>query len=234
MNPLHVSAYSSLALQIVAGLIEVWALSFTVRDEDEIVREILWSEVVVQAVEFIFYCYLVYKIIFSHVPVTITVQRYIDWAITTPIMLINFALFFLYLDNKKHGNRSYFDVIREEAPTLLKIVAANTLMLAFGYLGETGLMNINISTALGFIPFAYIFKQLYSNYVGEDSTSQAVFYGIFLVWALYGVSAVLPFQAKNTAYNILDLFSKNVFGVFLSFYIAGLPRDEMVSSVREG
>jgi bacteriorhodopsin len=228
MNPLHLSAYSSLVLQIVAGIIEVWALSFTVRDEDNIVREILWSEVAVQAVEFIFYCYLVYKIIFSHVPLAITAQRYIDWSITTPIMLVNFALFFLYLDNKKHANRSYFDLIREEAPTLLKILAANALMLAFGYLGETGMLNINMSTALGFIPFAYIFKQLYSNYVGPDSISQSVFYGIFLVWALYGVSAVLPFQAKNTTYNILDLFSKNVFGVFLSFYIARLPRNEQV------
>jgi bacteriorhodopsin len=225
MNPLHVSAFTSLVLQVVAGLIEVWALSFTVRDEDNIVREILWSEVIVQAVEFIFYCYLVYKILFSHVPLTITAQRYIDWVITTPIMLVNFALFFLYLDNKKHANRSYIDTIRNEAPTLLKIVAANALMLAFGYLGETGLMNINISTTLGFIPFAYIFKQLYSNYVGEDTTSQTVFYSIFMVWALYGVSAVLPFQAKNTIYNILDLFSKNVFGVFLSFYIANLPRE---------
>jgi bacteriorhodopsin len=227
MNPLHVSAYSSLALQIVAGLIEVWALSFTVRDEDAILKEILWSEVVVQAVEFIFYCYLVYKIVFNHVPLAITAQRYIDWSITTPIMLVNFAMFFLYLDNKKHQGRSYFEIIREEAPTLLKIVAANALMLAFGYMGETGIMNINVSTALGFIPFAYIFKQLYSNYVGEDSTSQAVFYGIFLVWALYGVSAVLPFQTKNTTYNILDLFSKNVFGVFLAFYITGLSRGQL-------
>lgn len=223
MNPLHVSAFSSLALQVVAGLIELWGLSFNVSKEDTILREILLSEVAVQAVEFVFYCYLVYKIVFSHVPITITSQRYIDWVITTPIMLINFALLFLYL-NKKHENRPYFELIKEEAPTLIKILVANALMLLFGFLGEIGLMNNCISTALGFIPFAYLFQQLYANYVGDDVTSQSVFYSIFLVWGLYGVSAVLPFQPKNTMYNILDLFSKNVFGVFLSFYIANKAR----------
>jgi hypothetical protein len=33
------------------------------------------------------------------------------------------------------------------------------------------------------------------------------------------VGAVLPFENKNTLYNILDLFSKNFYGLFLYFYI---------------
>jgi bacteriorhodopsin len=45
-------------------------------------------------------------------------------------------------------------------------------------------------------------------------------YTYFLVfWSLYGVVAVLPYTLKNTIYNVLDLFSKNFFGLFLSYLI---------------
>jgi bacteriorhodopsin len=38
-------------------------------------------------------------------------------------------------------------------------------------------------------------------------------------WALYGLFALLNYTAKNVSYNILDLFAKNFFGVFLSLVI---------------
>jgi bacteriorhodopsin len=39
------------------------------------------------------------------------------------------------------------------------------------------------------------------------------------VWAIYGVAAVLPYHIKNTMYNILDIFAKNFFGIFLSYVL---------------
>jgi hypothetical protein len=36
---------------------------------------------------------------------------------------------------------------------------------------------------------------------------------------LYGVAAVLPYGSKNAMYNVLDLFSKNFFGLFLGYLI---------------
>jgi bacteriorhodopsin len=36
---------------------------------------------------------------------------------------------------------------------------------------------------------------------------------------LYGIVAVLPYKIKNMCYNILDLFSKNFFGIFLSYLL---------------
>lgn len=224
MDWLNISAFTSLGLQVVAGLIEIWGLTFPVSEKDLIVRDVLVSEVWIEVVEFIFYCYLVGLILFSKVPLSITAQRYIDWVITTPIMLINFAFFFMYRNNKHQGKR-YGELLREEAPTLVKIVIANFLMLACGLLGELGILSQKFSTVLGFLPFAYIFKQLYFKYVGkEDQMSLTLFYSVFAIWGSYGVSALLPFAAKNVCYNILDLFAKNAFGIFVSFYITGMPR----------
>jgi bacteriorhodopsin len=41
----------------------------------------------------------------------------------------------------------------------------------------------------------------------------------FIFWSLYGVVALLPYYIKNALYNILDLFAKNFFGLFLSYII---------------
>ena len=38
-------------------------------------------------------------------------------------------------------------------------------------------------------------------------------------WGLYGFVAFLPYYLKNSFYNILDLFAKNFFGIFLSYII---------------
>jgi len=38
-------------------------------------------------------------------------------------------------------------------------------------------------------------------------------------WSLYGIVGLLPYYIKNTIYNILDLFSKNFFGLLLSYLI---------------
>jgi bacteriorhodopsin len=223
-NWFHISAFTSLGLQVIAGLIEIWGLSFSVSEQDLIVRDVLVSEVWIEVVEFIFYSYLAGLILFSKIPLSITTQRYIDWLITTPFMLINFAFFFMYRNNKHQGKR-YIELLKQEAPTLIKIIIANFLMMACGLLGELGIMSQCVSTGLGFIPFAYIFKQLYSNYVGkEDQLSLTMFYIVFAIWGSYGVSALLPFTTKNVCYNILDLFAKNAFGVFVSFYIAGMKR----------
>ena len=147
-------------------------------------------------------------------------------------MLINFAIFFIYLKNKNQKTPTkelnYLDILKKEKLPFILLIVANALMLLFGYLGEIGILNIALSTAIGFIPFAFIFKQLYSRYVAEDIVSQTTFYSIFLVWALYGVAAVLPFTIKNTFYNILDLLSKNAFGLFIFLFLRNLRIQEDV------
>ena len=42
---------------------------------------------------------------------------------------------------------------------------------------------------------------------------------MFFVWSLYGVAALLGDKLKNISYNILDIFAKNFYGLFLYFFI---------------
>ena len=94
-------------------------------------------------------------------------------------------------------------------------------MLIFGFIGEIGYLNPYISTALGFIPFALNFKYIKDTFLpsSEDKFKIAVFYWFVVFWSLYGVFAVTSYTIKNTGYNILDIFAKNFFGLFLGYIV---------------
>jgi bacteriorhodopsin len=223
MNTLNLSAYTSLGLQFITGVIEAKGLTVKLKKEDFILQDILSIELIVQFIEFIFYIYLVQSILSGKLPSLITSHRYVDWTITTPVMLISFVLFFKYLNNPERGIRIQESFL-EEKWNIGKILLANSLMLLFGFLGERGFINQYLGVAIGFIPFAFTFKQLYSNYAKYTKTGRNLFYFSFIIWGLYGVAAVLPFAEKNTMYNILDLFAKNAYGLFLYLYIMALSR----------
>jgi hypothetical protein len=53
----------------------------------------------------------------------------------------------------------------------------------------------------------------------EDTFKNAVFYWFVFFWSLYGVFAVTSYTIKNTGYNILDIFAKNFFGLFLAYIV---------------
>jgi hypothetical protein len=80
------------------------------------------------------------------------------------------------------------------------------------------------SIILGWIPFIYLFKEIYDKYIktrkdyNTTKEKKRIYYFFLISWSLYGVAAFLPYSPKNTMYNILDLFSKNLLGIFL-FYI---------------
>jgi bacteriorhodopsin len=226
MNYLNASAFGSLGLQFATGIFEATGLFSKVRPEDEIVKDVLRVELIVQAIEFVFYVYLVYLIISNGLTNAITSHRYLDWALTTPTMLIGFVVFFKYLQNPKRNIR-WFESVKEEQYTIFKIVLANGLMLLLGFLAERSIIDKYVGVTLGFIPFAYVFKTLYADYAKGNKLATNVFYASFVIWSLYGVGAVLPFAAKNTIYNILDLFAKNGYGLFLYFYIKSLELDSM-------
>lgn len=220
MNLLNTSAIGSLLIQLITGILEGTGLTYNVKPTDKVVQEVLAMELVVQIVEFIFYCYLVYRILIGDVSKNITSHRYFDWLLTTPVMLVSFIVFFKYLNNPKRKT-TLLQSLKEEQTNIIKIVLANAFMLLFGYLGEIGLIDNCLGIALGFIPFAYVFKLLYT-YTGTNIISNTLFYIMFIIWGLYGVAAVLPFESKNTFYNILDLFAKNAYGLYLYYYVRSI------------
>ena len=168
--------------------------------------------------EGMFYFWLAYN--FTKV-INVTPKRYIDWVITTPTMLITLMMYLIYL-NKRVENETneldLFTLLKDNLNIVIPVVILNWLMLLFGYLGEMGIIPILLGVFLGFIPFLIYYYIIYVNYVTQN-VSNLLFWYFFFFWSLYGFAAVLPYYVKNSFYNILDLFAKNFFGIFLSYII---------------
>ena len=213
---IYTSGVVSLVVQLVVGIIDYLAINIHISQKDEILKDLLKLEVFVQGIELIFYVWLIYY--FSKVSRNITPVRYLDWAVTTPLMLITLSAF-LNHDGQTPSRLS--DFISNHTGSIVKIVLLNGAMLLFGLIGELGYLNHYMSTALGFIPFALNFKYIKETFLptDEDNFKHAVFYWFVFFWSLYGVFAVMSYTVKNTGYNILDIFAKNFFGLFLAYIV---------------
>jgi hypothetical protein len=151
----------------------------------------------------------------------VTPKRYIDWSITTPTMLIEMIIYIIYLYHREKNTTSsleFFDLISKNASTITYILALNWLMLLFGYLAEKKILSTVTGVVLGFIPFLLYYLLIFINFV-RNKMGFYLFLYFFIFWGLYGVAALLPYNIKNASYNILDLFSKNFFGVFLGYIV---------------
>jgi bacteriorhodopsin len=65
-----------------------------------------------------------------------------------------------------------------------------------------------------------MFYVIYTKYAQFTSHGTSTFVYFVIVWGLYGVAALMSYKVKNVMYNILDLFAKNFFGLFLAFKVA--------------
>jgi hypothetical protein len=176
-------------------------------------------EVFVQFIEGSFYIYWLYN--FNNI-LNITPKRYFDWAFTTPTMLINLIFYLIFLQYKKNNisdKLNFIELFNKEFYTIITILLLNWLMLLFGYLGELCLIPVLLGVSLGFIPFLIYYYIIYKKYAILSKDGFKIFFYFFIFWSLYGIVAILPYKIKNVYYNILDLFSKNFFGIFLTYLI---------------
>jgi len=141
----------------------------------------------------------------------LTQMRYIDWTITTPLMLLALCLAL--------GQNSG---IKLHIHTYAIIVVLNYIMLYTGFLGETKVWSRLFASFIGFIPFALMFYLIYYIFVKPNTMlSNTVLYFIYLVvWSLYGLVYLLGDVYKNIAFNLLDLFAKCFIGIGLWAYFA--------------
>ena len=215
----YVTLVISIIVQIITGLIELVAFFIKVPISQFLIKELLILELTVQIIESIFYFWLAYN--FTKV-LNVTPKRYIDWIITTPTMLITLILYLIYLDKRTKDETKeleFFTLLKDNSDIIIPVLILNWLMLLFGYLGEMKIIPVLVGIILGFIPFLMYYYMIYVNYVTENTTGYLLFWYFFFFWALYGFVAVLPYYMKNSFYNILDLFAKNFFGLFLSYLI---------------
>jgi hypothetical protein len=215
----YITIVISVIVQIITGIIETKAFFVKVPSMYSIISQLLILELIVQVIEGIFYFWLAYN--FTKIS-NVTPKRYIDWVITTPTMLITLMIYLIYLNNKvenKTNDLDLFTIVKENANIFILVLILNWLMLLFGYLGEIKAIPVLLGIFLGFIPFLIYYYIIYVNYVTQHTNGYLLFWYFFFFWSMYGFVTVLPYYIKNTFYNILDLFAKNFFGMFLSYII---------------
>lgn len=243
---LNRTVYASLFIQITTGLIDIYVLTVPVAAEFSILKKLLGIEIFVQIIEGSFYTWFVQNI---HSIKNVTPTRYFDWMITTPTMLYTLCVYLDFINTKsnvKHKKDDEMDMadvadvadieqpfvtdnkpkqytlidsFKTNAIYLIPIFLLNWAMLIFGYLGELQVIPNAVAVALGFIPFVWYFAIIYNQYAKYTQIGQVIL-GVFSgIWFLYGVAALMSYYWKNIMYNVLDLFAKNFFGLFLAHVI---------------
>jgi bacteriorhodopsin len=228
---LHLSLKVSVGVQIITGIIQLFSLFIKVPPSYIILKQLLVLENIVQVIQGSFYTWLFFNI--QNVT-NITSKRYIDWVMTTPIMLVSLICYMIFLRGSSESHLDIFSILRDNYPIIFSIVILNALMLLFGYLGEKNIIPLVWGVLIGFIPFIIYYYLIYNNFVKSNTSTDTdadpttaninntilkLFLYFLFFWSLYGIVGLLPYYIKNTIYNILDLFSKNFFGLLLSYLI---------------
>jgi bacteriorhodopsin len=138
-----------------------------------------------------------------------TATRYIDWSMTTPLMLLVLCLVLA----QNIGKSVTIKVI-------IGVIVLNYIMLYLGRLGETGQMTRFYAMIFGFVAFFGMFYLIFTNYVAPKYVkSNYILYGFFfIIWGLYGVVYMINEEYKNISMNILDCIAKCFVGLSLWAY----------------
>ncbi len=121
--------------------------------------------------------------------------RYLDWVLTTPLLLIELCIL----------------IGIEDWSLIVPILILNLFVFVLGWFGETERIPRPIGCFLAFIPFLILFSLLFQ--FGKRSNYLPFF---FVVWTLYGLTYMIPLvRVRNFSYNILDVVSKGVFSLLL-------------------
>lgn len=184
--------------------------------------------------------------------------RYVDWMITTPLMLVSLMFFGLWEANRCVRIEDLLGAHESRVVALIFIVLMDLWMLVVGSSyanrnpdgGALGRLWEGLATwydrwifwdggenagiFVGWLPFLGAFAPLFVMMAtdkfkigGQLSISIS-----FVAWAVYGAIAVLRYwnppwrpagkaaflsaAAANTAYNLMDIVSKNIMGVVVS------------------
>jgi len=145
----------------------------------------------------------------------ITELRYVDWALTTPLMLLTLSLV-LSFNSKTKIKFHWFALI----------LFFNYAMLYAGYLGETEKVERIIADIVGFVAFFITFGIIYVQYVlPRYNCDNYVLFSIYLfIWGLYGIVYNFNEMNKNIITNYLDLTSKCLIGIGLWIYYVKIIR----------
>lgn len=217
----------SLIMQLITSFIPIHAFFIKLPENDKILGNILGLETIVQFVEMIFYVWIASSVLNVN---KMASRRYIDWFITTPMMLLSTIMFMKYKETKETKQAGDLDkkplttknFLTDNKENIFLIFGYNLLMLLFGYLGETNVISNYISIPIGFIFFIKSFEVIYKNYANKTLQGEKLFLFLTIIWGLYGVAATFSANLKNVSYNVLDIVSKNFYGLYIYYEILKL------------
>lgn len=146
---------------------------------------------------------------------SITKIRYLDWFITTPLMLLALSIVF-GMEMKKPLTIGTYSLL----------IVIDFVMLLSGYLVEIGKLERIVGFVIGFVFFAMLFGTLWVVFMtGQRTFISTLSYIIFaILWSLYGVAFMLDEKSKNVMYNFLDLVAKCFVGIFFWMYFTGVVK----------
>ena len=219
MDLIKITVYISLLIQVITGVFDYYIIQLNIPSNLLIIKEVLIMELIVQVIEGIFYIWLALNIT---TVTNITPHRYYDWYLTTPTMLVSLCIYLVYLKNEEKNietKDSFFKIIYDNRKVLLLILLMNFLMLTSGYLTEIKKVSQMSGVLFGFIPFFISFYLIYYYFARFSLFGTELFFYFLIVWSMYGVAALMNYRIKNIMYNVLDLFAKNFFGLYLGYVV---------------
>ncbi len=219
MDSVYTSYVFSILVQLILLVILAYNTNIKVPPELEVLREAFRFEYYVSIIEFVGYLLIGYMLLYKK---SVTVYRYADWFFTTSILLISLSYVFLYRlykekDKTKELTNEY--IFTKYRPILQSLFLSNFFMLLFGFLGEMKKIPYWIGYILGMICFIITFTTLSNNFVKENKANDDLFTIFMLIWLFYGFAYLMPYKSKNMFYNLLDLVSKNMFGLYILYII---------------
>ena len=205
------TARFSLGAQVFFTLITAATVVLPLSDEHAALLPIAILETVSQVIEFVYY-----SVVLCYYKKILTWTRYLDWVISTPVMLVSTMAFLMYLED---GDTTLVDVFSSDRIYFtMGVLLFNWLMLLFGLVVERECTQQPfLFLALGTVAFIASFATLLIGFV-RGTTGAVLVLFMYIVWGLYGIAATQPNVPKNVAYNLLDIVSKNFYGVFLFVY----------------
>ena len=191
MDVVRRTAFTSLFVQVFFLLASSIGLYFpSDLPSAEFLVSLLWLEEIAQLIEILYYVYVLY---IRRVPI-VTATRYIDWMMSTPVMLWS-AMGFMYYHRVQGKSVTIASFWEDSQRNVLWILLSNWVMLILGGLVEMGTLPIffGVPATLMFIAYYVILAVGFARFSWEG---RLLWIGMYIVWSLYGVAFVLPYRPR--------------------------------------
>ena len=145
------------------------------------------------------------------------VLRYVEWLITVPLQIVEFYLILAAIG-------------LVSAMLFWRLMGASIVMLGFGFLGESGALDMTVAFIPAVLAWFYIIYDVWSGEAGKavGDASEAVQFAynamkyiltfgwaIYPIGYLYGMGDEADIDMLNIVYNLADVVNKTAFGLMV-------------------